>query len=267
MPSLHELQRGFAAATLSGDAAALAALQIVAGGLDPRVRIAIYRNNVLGNYRKALAATYPVVLRLVGTSFFAATVEHFVRAHPSTRGDINRYGGEFASFLRSYPPARELRYLSDVARLEWAIDQANIAADAAPLDVAALGAVAPDALEGLRFRLHPSAQLIVSPFPVLRIWQVNQPEHAKDEHMDLGEGGDSLLVARGQRGVTIERMGQGDHSLLAALAADATLGTAAARASASEPGYDLTRALRRHVASHTIVGFRAPDAMTRRGGR
>jgi hypothetical protein len=267
MPSLHELQRAFAAATLSGDPAALASLPIVAAGLDPGVRVAIYRNNVLGNYRKALAATYPVVLRLVGASFFAAAVEHFVRAHPSTRGDINRYGGEFSAFLTEYPPARELTYLPDVARLEWAIDQADIAADAAPFDVAALAAVALDTLEGLRFRLHPSAQLIVSRFPILRIWQVNQPEHAKDEHIDLGDGGDSLLVARGQRGVTIERMGRGDQALLAALAADATLGTAAAKASASEPGYDLTHALRRHVACHTIVGFRAPDAMTRQGDR
>ena len=90
MPSLRELQRGFSAATLSRDPAALAALSIVSGGLDPGTRIAVYRNNVLGNYRKALAATYPVVRRLVGAPFFDAAVE---RGHPSPHGDVNRYGG------------------------------------------------------------------------------------------------------------------------------------------------------------------------------
>lgn len=265
MPSLRELQHGFAAATLSRDPAALASLSIVSGGLDPGVRIAVYRNNVLGNYRKALAATYPVVRRLVGAPFFDAAVEHFVQAHPSTRGDVNRYGSEFAAFLTSYPPARELGYLPDVARLEWTIDQANIAADVAPLDLAALSAVAADALDDLRFQLHPSARLIASPFPIFRIWQVNQPDYANEGRIDLGEGGETLLIARGQRGVTIERIGRGNQALLVALAADTTLGVAAEQASAAEPGFDLTEALRRYVASDTIVAFRVPVAFTRQG--
>src|SRR5207302_1278637 len=80
--------------------------------------------------RKVLASTFPVIKRLVGAAFFDAACEHFVRGHPSTRGDVNHYGCEFAAFLESYAPARALAYLADVARLEWAIDQANIAADA-----------------------------------------------------------------------------------------------------------------------------------------
>ena len=262
MPSLLELQRGFSAATLSRDAAALASLSIVSGGLDPGARIAIYRNNVLGNYCKALAATYPVVRRLVGPPFFDAAVEHFVQAHPSTRGDVNGYGAEFAGFLTSYAPARDLGYLPDVARLEWAIDQANIAADAAPLDAAALGAVAADALDDLRFRLHPSARLIASPFPIFRIWQINQPDHESEERIDLGEGGDTLLVQRGPGGVTIERLAAGEHALLTALSANATLAGAAAVAVAADPEFDLAGALRRHVANHTIVAFRAPTVAT-----
>ncbi len=60
MPSLRELQRGFTAAALFGDMGALAEVGVVAGKLEPAARIAVYRNNVLGNYRRALAATYPV---------------------------------------------------------------------------------------------------------------------------------------------------------------------------------------------------------------
>src|SRR5260370_32597409 len=222
MPSLRELQRGFSAATLFGDGAAVATLAIVAGNLDPQTRIAVYRGNILGNYRKVLAATYPVVRRLVGGPFFDAATDQFVRGHPSRHGDVNHYGGDFAVFLASYPPARELNYLADVARLEWAIDQANIAADAAPLDVAALAGVAPDALAELRFSLHPAARLIASSFPILRIWQVNQSSHEGDDYVDLGEGADTLLVTRGGNGVAIERIGKSEHALLRALAANAT---------------------------------------------
>lgn len=265
MPSLREMQRGFAAATLFGDSAAAAGLAIAAGDLDPQTRVAIYRNNILGNYRKVLAATFPVVRRLVGPAFFDAATDQFVRGHPSRHGDVNRYGGDYATFLASYPPARGLGYLADVARLEWAIDQADIAADAAPFDVSTLAVVAPDALAELRFRLHPSARLIASPYPVLRIWQVNQPDHDGDDHVDLGEGADLLLVVRGDRGVSIDRVGTGEHAFLGALAIGATLGTAATRASDVDSAFDLAATLRRHVAGHTVVAFRAPLTPTRKG--
>src|SRR5579862_1142785 len=196
MPSLRELQRNFSAAIMFDDCAALASLGIVPAGIDPASRIAIYRSNIMGNYRRALAATYPVVRALVGAPFFDAACDVFVRAHASARGDVNRYGGDFATFLRSYAPARDLEYLPDVAGLEWAVDQANIAADTPPLDTTALAAVSPDRVVNLQFVLHPSARLLTSPFPILHIWQVNQPGFAGDDRVDLGEGGDDLLVQR-----------------------------------------------------------------------
>ena len=259
MPSLREVQRGFAAATMLGDTGALAGLGIVAGALDPAARIAIYRNNALGNYRKTLAATYPVVQRLVGAPFFNAAIDAFVRAHPSPRGDVNRYGGELARFLAAYPAARELPYLPDVARLEWAIDQANIAADAPPFDPAALRAVPEDALGELRFVLHPSAQFVVSDYPIFHIWQVNQPGHAGDDRVDLGEGGDMLLVRRAADGVLIERLAAGEHAFLAALAGNRSLNDATGRASGVEPSFDLAGALRRHVTAGSLVAFLPPS--------
>ena len=257
MPSLSELQRGFAAATLFGDRAALSALGIVGGGLDPDARLAIYRNNVLGNYRKVLGSTYPVVRSLVGAAFFGAAVEAFVRAHPSTRGDVNRYGGEMARFLSAYPPARSLRYLPDVARLEWAIDQAGIAADAPPLDLAALAAVAPEELPRLRFRLHPSARLLASAYPVFRLWQAHQPGH-EDERVGLDEGGDALLVLRAAGTVAVRRMSRGTHAFLLALGHNLALADAVDHALAIDSAFDLGETLKSHVAAGAIVSFSAP---------
>ena len=100
-------------------------------------RIGIYRRTIATNYRNALGATYPVVRRLVGTPFFDAAVDAYVEAHPSRSGDLNEYGATFGEFLGGYEPASDLPYLPDVARLEWAIDEANRAADslASPDDV------------------------------------------------------------------------------------------------------------------------------------
>lgn len=258
MPSLRELQRGFVAATVFGDEASIGSLGIVAAELSPIARIDIYRNNVLGNYRKAMAATYPVMHRLVGSAFFHAAIEAFVRAHPSTRGDVNRYGGELARFLATYPPARELAYLPDVALLEWAIDQANIADDAALFDLATLASVPTDALGELRFGLHPSTQLVASPYPIFHIWKVNQPDHAGEDRVDLGEGGDTLLIARSTTGVTVERLLPGSHAFLLALAHNLKLGEAVERALAAEASFDLSATLKALVAAQIIVAFRAP---------
>lgn len=261
MPLLHDMQRAFSTATIFDDAAAAASLGIVARRLDPAARIDIYRSNVLGNFRRALAATYPVVTRLVGAPFFDAASDHFVRAHPSTRGDINRYGADFAGFLDRYPPARELKYLPDVARLEWAIDQANIAADATPLDLAALSAVPADLHGELRFLLHPSAQLIASKYPILHIWQANQPERSAAERIDLDEGSDALLVVRRPAalgGISIERLSAAGHLFLALLSAGRSLDATATQCAAVSPDFDLAAALQRYVSGQTIVAFRAP---------
>jgi len=256
MPSLSELQRGFAAAIIFGDRAEMRRLGIVGERLGAAERLAIYRNNVLANYRKALAATYPVVRALVGRAFFSAAVEAFVRAHPSRRGEINRYGGELAEFLAHYPPARGLAYLPDVARLEWAIDEASIAADAGPLDLDSLAAIPASSLGSLCFLLHPSARLVASRYPIFRIWQAHQPGR-EDDAVDVGQGGDTVLVARGPHGVSLERISASVHAFLASLARHLTLDEAVSRALAADLGFDLGEALRNHVASRTIVAFRA----------
>src|SRR5262249_18523791 len=87
-------------------------------------RAAIYQRNLLSNLRAALGAAYPIVRRLVGDAFFNEAADRFARVHPSTSGDLHRYGESFPDFIAAYAPARSLEYLPDVARLEWAVAQA-----------------------------------------------------------------------------------------------------------------------------------------------
>ena len=255
MPSLRELQQGFASAMFAAEGAAPAFA--IAGPAVATERIAIYRTAMFANYRKALGATYAVVQRLVGAAFFHAAVDEFVRACASTSGDLNVYGDEFADFLATYPHARDLPYLPDVARLEWAIDEAQRAADTAraPAAVlAALAAVRPERLTSLRLRLDPSCRLVASAFPILRVWQVNQPDHEGDERVDLDAGADALLVRREASDVSLSQLAPGEHAFLAALAAGAALGAALDAAQTADAQFDLGAALRAHIAAGTITG-------------
>jgi len=238
-PSLHELQRRFAAALLDEHSE---------GGL------AVYRNTVFTNYHNALAATFRVVRELTGIAFFDAAVDAFVLAHPSTGGDLNVYGGAFAEFLAGYEHAKDLPYLPDVARLEWALDEASRAADSGSSPArlrAALAAVAPAAVVRVRFALDPSCRLLHSAHPVMRIWQAHQ-DGAFDK-VDLNAGSDHLLVRREGSAPVIERLVPADFAFLAAHASGGNLGEALEAALAFDADFELGAALPAHIASGVLA--------------
>jgi len=255
MPSLRELQLDFADALFAGDSARPPFATIP----DERVaeRIAVYRRALFANYGNALGATYPVVRKLVGAAFFSAAVEAFVRDHPPTSGDLNVYGDAFPAFLDRYPHAAGLPYLGDVARLEWAQDEANraAAADTTPEQVLAmLAAIAPERLASIRLELAQSCRFVTSRFPVLRIWRSNQESDGGGERVSLDEGGDALLIRREATGITIERIAAAEHTWLASVAAAAPLGIALDRVQATGDPFDFAAVLRARIGDGSIVG-------------
>jgi hypothetical protein len=242
--SLRERQTRFATALLEGDG-------------DASERIDIYRNTVFSNYRNALGATYMVVRQLVGAPFFNAAVDAYVLAVPSLGGDLNVYGGDFPDFLANYPHARDLPYLADVARLEWAVDAAGRATDAegSPESLlAALAQVPAEQVVAQRFALDPSCHFLRSAHPVLRIWQVHQPGCAGDVAFDAAP--DHLVVRREAGAVIMERLPPGDHALLRTLQHGGNLATALDAAVAAEPDFDLGTGLRAGIANGTLVQLR-----------
>jgi len=260
MPALRDLQLRFAAA-LAGDVDAAAVFgKPAAAGRDEAIngrRLAIYQGNRRANYRNALAATFPVVARLTGRPFFNAAVDAFVLEQPPASGDLNVYGDALPAFLGAYAPAARLPYLADVAALEWAIDEANRAADVPRAPAAVLAALAAAPVERLpqaRLALDPSCRMTASPYPILRIWRANQPDCAGDERIDLDEGGAALLVRRDPPGVALEPLAPAAHAWLLALAQGETLGAAIDAATRADPGFDLGATLRAHIFAGTIVG-------------
>jgi hypothetical protein len=254
---LRERQQQFAAAVFEADGTIHAHLR--ADRFTPAQHLQIYRNNVVASLTAALAAVYPVVQRLVGEGFFRYAAHEYLRAHRPPSGNLHDFGGALAGFLAQFAPAAGLPYLADVARLEWAYHEAFHAAETARLDLAALANVAPADCERLHFTLHPSARLIQSPFPILRIWEVNQEGYAGDPTVSLDAGVARVLVIRHHLTVQLELLAPGEFALLDALARDASLSEAAAAALAANPDTDLTTLLQRHVAAYTLVHFTLKD--------
>jgi hypothetical protein len=145
-------------------------------GSDPTVRLAVHRNNVMVSLVGALTETFPVVRRLVGDAFFDAAARDYVRAHPPSSPVLTDYGDGFADWLAAFAPARALRYLADVARLERARIRAAHAADAASLPRAVIAAqrADPAALPAARLQLHPSCAVVTSRYAVATLWAAHQ---------------------------------------------------------------------------------------------
>jgi len=243
MSSLATLQREFMAALFD----------------DSEVRspgIAVYRRNVQSNLHDALAATYPVVRRLVGEGFFREAARRYSRESPSRSGDLNEYGAQFAAFLASYPHASALPYLADVARLEWACHECLHAADTGLLDFAALGRVDARRHGEIRFQLHPAVRLVRSPHPIGAIRAAN----LSGGDASVSEAGpDHLVVARSDGEVRVARVDAREWDFLAALARGAAFEEASA-AYGAEDGAALTGALARAVESGVITAFALAEA-------
>jgi len=239
MSSLRELQTGFVSALFG---------ELPDSGV---AAMAIYRNNLREGFIKALALEFPVVERLVGQDYFRQLGGEFLLAHPSRAGDLHAIGAPFPEYLRERYAVSDYAYLPDVAALEWAYQQASIAADAPAFDVQSLACVAPELYGGLRFNLHPACFLVHSMYPILRIWQVNQTDNT--DTVDLSAGADHIITRRVGDGIELRRLAPTEYVLLEGFSQGATLAEALAAVQVLESGFDLGRALRQAIALGLIT--------------
>lgn len=249
---LAGLQAAFASAVTGGDGAAFAGH--LAG--DPALalrRLAIYRDAIAANRRGALRSAYPVVARLVGDAFFGEAARRLAEASPPASADLNRYGAGFPAFLAGYAHAAPMPWLADLARLEWAWHESLMAADAPGIDFEALAGVSEAAQPRLRFELHPGVRLVRSAWPVLAIWEANQPE--RDGTAARDEGADDVLVWREDQRVRMALLAPEE----AGFVADLARGVALEDAALARDGWDFAPMLGRLAAHGMVAGFRAGE--------
>jgi hypothetical protein len=220
-------------------------------------RFAVYRNNVVVGLRDALAAAFPVVRRIVGAEFFAAMARVYVTREPPASPIMLAYGKGFPDFIGSFGPASGVRYLRDVARLERAWLESCYASEARPLPTEVFATIAPQDIEGLRFRLHPSVRLVQSPFPVLSIWRTNLPE-SEPISIDLTRA-EAVLIVRPDAEVEIHSLTAGGVAFIRALGADASIVGATRAAMMADRCFDLSDNLAGLFRANAVVDYLISD--------
>lgn len=233
---LAELQQAMTGFVLDGDRSVAALLRPDL----PAIRLAIYRNNVLGSLAEVLAQAYPTVCRLLGADCFAIEARGYAAVYPPCRPMLWSYGGGFPAWLEERPCTETGPWLPEVARLDWAMHEALFAADADPLDPARLAAVTPERAGGLRLMPHPSVRLVRSRWPLHAIWKGAAP---------AGPAPEAVLIGRVEGEVLCARLDEADGAVAAALLASRRLDEATAA------GGDLQAVLGLLLQNRLLAGF------------
>jgi hypothetical protein len=134
-------------------------------------RLTIYGDGYRARLIEALEAHYPALLALLGKEEFANLGDAYVRAHDSNFASIRFYGGTLAAFLTTHAEHRSTPLRAELARWEWAMSDVFDAADAACIDVAALGRIAPHDWAELKFELHPAMRRVDLNWNVPSFWK------------------------------------------------------------------------------------------------
>ena len=253
VPRLDERQHSFARALLDPQRPVPPGL-VGPDGEPSERRFAVYRNNVVSGLIDTLQAAFPVVCRIVGPEFFRAMARVYVSREPPDSPILLGYGAGFADFVGTFEPAATLPYLPDVARIEHAWAGAYHAANASPLDPAALAQIASDELSGLVLHLSPSARLIRSGFPALSIWRMNVDDGVPAP-VDLDAGGEYALVARPGTEVEVRLLSQASAEFVQSLIDGQPVIEATRKALAADSGFDLALDLAALLRLGIVVGF------------
>ncbi|MBN9025597.1 MAG: putative DNA-binding domain-containing protein [Rhizobiales bacterium] len=232
-------QSAFAAALLDPSLPVPSGVTCARGEPDA-TRFSIYRNNVVASLSRALGERFPVVRRLVGDAFFNGMARAFLTASLPQSPLIFAYGDTFPDFIAGFAPAAALPYLADTARLEAIWTRAYHAADATPLPVERLLAIAPERLPLVRLSPHPAAALARSAFAIGTIWQAHQAEAVGSVAAMAPE---CVLVTRPVFDVRVHVVPPADGVFADAVFRGEALGEAAAIAFARHPDFDFGHAL------------------------
>ena len=202
MNSLRDLQAACYQAFTDDSGVLLA--QVRNNGVAPDHRVGVYRNNHREIFKKALAASFPVVDRLVGEACFAGLAREYTRKHPSRSGDLQRYGENYPAFLERTYGDTPFRYLPDVASLEWALEEVHLDPDEPPLAISDLGRFEQDDFANLVFVKRRAVRLLRSRYPVFSIWRANQSE--SDVRVDLDRGRENVAIVRRGDDLEVNRL-------------------------------------------------------------
>jgi hypothetical protein len=166
-------------------------------GLKADARLAIYHRAYRSRLKQALCEAYDKTWTFIGDDMFADLADSYIAAHPSRHANLRWFGAGFAAHAAAH--FGEYPFIAELAGLEWALGLAFDAEDAAPLDAADMGAIAPEAWGDLRWGLHPSVHILEMHWNVVALWQAVARDAELPEIEEVGAVTHWLVWRQGEQ--------------------------------------------------------------------
>lgn len=184
--NLLDLQQAMKHNILGADNAELLAAQLLDGGDIAAVkRIQIHQNNYKQSLVGALGGIFPATKAFVGDAFLDGALGEFVLNTPPKGAALSEYGSEFADFFRAHAAAKNLPYLADLLRLEWALHSLQ------QINEQSLDAV--EYLDGFDIALNPNSLVVNSDYPLMSLWSVATGQ-LPPEAVHIEQGGQTVVA-------------------------------------------------------------------------
>ena len=218
MNRLHSLQSDFQSFLLQGEAR-IQQRVIATEKASAELRLAIYRDAYRLRLIEALGSNYPVLQAWLGHEEFEKLSLAYLKEYPSQYFSIRYFGDRLAQYLATNEIYRDKPFLSEMAKLEWALSQAFDASDSSVIDIAAVAAVPPSAWPQMRFTFHASVQLLTLQWNVPAIWKAVNQYLQREEKQDSCHGETSSTPSQTPSPSQGEGRGEGELIDLPALVA------------------------------------------------
>ena len=173
--ALRDLQAAFAAHLVGGDSANLVAA-VVGDAIPAAARLRVYRHHVFESLGAGAGRDLSDGAGTGRQPIFsgALRVASSVTSLPA-QPVLAEYGADFPAFIAGSEAARDLPYLADIARLDWALNLAFHAPLGGRLKAADLSALPVEHLPSMSIALAAGSILVSSHYPLDRIWEASQP--------------------------------------------------------------------------------------------
>jgi hypothetical protein len=234
-PSLSELQRGVTARILGRDEPGVHRWIDVPAGVDTALRLAVYTGGYRARVMESLREAYPAAVNILGDGSFAALVERYAEQIPAELRNLNSVGAALPAFLSSDRLGRDLPFLPDLARLEWAVLECFHSEVADPFDASRCADWSDDDWAGARIGLQPGMALLRSAWPLRELRESRHLDRSAID-IDLANRPDRVLVYRAGFEVVAESVDEHEAAAIERLRAGQPLGevTAALDAAGAE---------------------------------
>ncbi|MGH8595413.1 MAG: HvfC/BufC family peptide modification chaperone, partial [Gammaproteobacteria bacterium] len=127
---------------------------------DPDVGVEVYCEGYTARLVEALASDYPQLSGWLGPEQFADLARSYLHAHPSRNPSLRWLGAEFPAFISNEQALPHSAFCAEIARFEWALTEVFDAADARPLEIAALKFHAPEQWPRLLLVFLPALRIL-----------------------------------------------------------------------------------------------------------